>query len=193
LIKGIECEISWDSENNRHKLRRLSDGDAVEIPARTEVVTWGARAYADADVIQVYMGTNGRPSDEKLIELHDKMKTHLSNPEAHMFVLGFHQSPTDFPQYWKQTYVDAMTTHYGSYFIDQRTLGGGVNAVPLMLEIGQITDPSQVSATDQTYIDRGDWPLSWSRGPGDVHPTYTEGNVVQAILLRRRMAELGLL
>lgn len=193
LIKGIECEISWDSENNRHKLRRLSDGDAVEIPARTEVVTWGARAYADADVIQVYMGTNGRPSDEKLIELHDKMKTHLSNPEALMFVLGFHQSPTDFPQYWKQTYVDAMTTHYGGYFIDQRTLGGGVNAVPLMLEIGQITDPSQVSATDQTYIDRGDWPLSWSRGPGDVHPTYTEGNVVQAILLRRRMAELGLL
>ena len=110
-----------------------------------------------------------------------------------MFVLGFHQSPTDMPRYWSEEYVSNFTAEYGDYFIDQRTLGGGANAIPLMFEIGQITDESQISETDLEYIDRGDWPLSWFRKAGDVHPNDAYGAKVQAILLRRRMAELGLL
>ena len=193
IINGIECEISYDTERKQRRLRRLADGEATVIPARTPVSTYGSRAYAGVDAIVVYIGTNGRPSDALLMDVHDKMKAHLTNPEALMFVLGFHQSTTDNPTRWTSAYVSAFTAHYGDYFIDQRTLGGGVNAVPLMLEMGQITDPSQVTTTDQTYIDRGDWPLSWFRAPGDEHPNGQYGAKVQAILLRRRMAELGLL
>lgn len=193
IINGIECEISWDTSLGKRRLRRLADGEATEIPARTPVSTYGSRAYADADAIAVYIGTNGRPADATIIDIQNRMKAHLTDPEALMFVWGFHQSTTDMPQYWTADYISAMGSAYGDYFIDQRTLGGGVNAVPLMLEMGQITDPSQVSDTDQTYIDRGDWPLSWFRKAGDVHPNDTYGAKVMAILLRRRMAQLGLL
>ncbi len=148
---------------------------------------------AGADAIVVYIGTNGRPSDAVIMDIQDRMKAHLTEPEALMFVLGFHQSTTDMPKYWTPAYVSSFTEHYGDYYIDQRTLGGGENAVPLMMEIGQITNPAQVDETDQTYIDRGDWPLSWFRAAGDVHPNDKYGAKVQAILLRRRMAELGLL
>lgn len=193
IINGIECEISYDTELKQRRLRRLADGEATEIPARTPVSTYGSRAYANVDAIVVYIGTNGRPSDAILIDIHDKMKAHLTEPEAMMFVLGFHQSTTDNPSRWKEAYVSAFTEHYGDYFIDQRTLGGGLNAIPLMYEIGQITNEEQITETDRTYIDRGDWPLSWFRAPGDEHPNGQYGAKVQAILLRRRMAQLGLL
>ncbi len=193
IINGIECEISWDTSLGQRRLRRYTDGEAIEIPARTPVSTYGSRAYANADAIAVYIGTNGRPADAIIMDIQDKMKAHLTDPEALMFVWGFHQSTTDMPQYWTSAYVSAFTEHYGNYFIDQRTLGGGVNAVPLMLEMGQITDPSQVTDDDQVYIDRGDWPISWFRKPGDVHPNDQYGAKVMAILLRRRMAQLGLL
>lgn len=193
IINGIECEISYDTELKQRRLRRLADGEATEIPARTPVSTYGSRAYANVDAIVVYIGTNGRPSDAILIDIHDKMKAHLTEPEAMMFVLGFHQSTADNPSRWKEAYVSAFTEHYGDYFIDQRTLGGGLNAIPLMYEIGQITNEEQITETDRTYIDRGDWPLSWFRAPGDEHPNGQYGAKVQAILLRRRMAQLGLL
>lgn len=123
----------------------------------------------------------------------DKMKAHLTNDEATMLINGYCASATDFPQYLKETYSKNFTDFYGDCFMDHVREGGGKNAVPLMLEMGQITDPSQVTTTDQTYIDRGDWPLSWFRAPGDEHPNGQYGAKVQAILLRRRMAELGLL
>ena len=193
IIQGVECEISWDTSLSQRRIRRLVDGAAVVVPARSEVYTYASRAYANADVIVVYIGANSRHTDAILIDIHDRMKAHLTDPEALMFVLGFHTSPTEMPQYWTPAYVEAFTEHYGSYFIDQRTLGGGVNAIPLMIEIGQITNESQITETDLEYIGRGDWPQSWSRKPGDVHPNDAYGAKVQAILLRRRMSELGLL
>ncbi len=195
IIQGIECEISYDTARSQRRIRRLEDGVPVEIPARSPVSTYGSRAYADADVIAVYMGLNGRGAtpDNILIDIHDRMAAYLTNPEAVMIVLGFYPSPTDFPQYWTQAYSNAMTAHYGDRFLDYRIVGGGNNAIPLMKEIGQITDESMISETDWVYINRGDWPLSWFRKAGDVHANDQYGVKVEAILLRRRMAELGLL
>ena len=193
IINGVECEIFDDPEHKHRYIRRITDGEPVTIPARSEVSTYGSRAYRDVDAIVVYMGTNGRPTEAKLIDLHDRIFQYLTNPDAFMIVLGFHQSTTDEPIYWKPAYVEAMTNHYGDYFIDQRTLAGGLNAIDMMYEIGQITSKDQISDTDWTYINRGDWPLSWFVAYGDTHPNSQYGAKVQAILIRRRMAELGLL
>ena len=194
IIEGIECEISYDADRAQRRIRRLADGDPVEIPARSEVSTYGSRAYADADLIVVYMGLNGRyyTDDATLIDLHDKLLAHLTNPDAEMIVLGFYPSPYDFPAYWTQEYSDAFTAYYGRYFLDLRTDGGGLNAIPLMKKINQIEDESEISERDWTYINRGDWPFSWFEGENNVHAN-SFGTKVEAILLRRRMAELGLL
>ena len=196
IINGIECKVSYNQSDKKVYLNRMTDGDEVVIPARSSVSTYGSRVFRNADVIVVYMGTNSRPSENRLIYLHDKMKEYLTEQDAVMIVNGFHQSTTDLPQYWKPSYVEAMTAHYGRYFNDQRTEGGGDNAIPLMKEIGQITDESMISDVDWEYINRGDWPYSWfvtESVPGDYTHLNNYGAKVQAILLRRRMAELGLL
>lgn len=191
LIDGVECEAIYDEVNGR-RIRRLTDGEEKVISPRTLVLTNGARNCADADVMVVQVSYNDRVSDEYRKDLMDKMKAHLTNKEATMLINGYCASPTDFPQYWNETYSKNFTEYYGDCFMDLVREGGGDNAVPLMLEIGQITNESQISAKDWEYINRDEWPLSWFAGEGNVHPN-TYGSTVMAILLRRRMAELGLL
>lgn len=195
IICGIECEAAYDAERGQRMIRRLENGSKVTIPAGSSVSTFGSRTYRDVDVMVVYMGSNGAPGAENLIRWHDLMKTHLTNENAKMLVLGYQHSPTDYPYYYWGNYVDKMTDYYKEYFVNQRALAGGWdNAIPLMYELGQITDESDVPSKDRPYLDRGDWPLSWLRNnQKNVHPNDQYGAMVQAILLRRRMVELGLL
>lgn len=191
LIDGIECEAIYDEINGR-RIRRLTDGEEKVISPRTQVLTNGARNCADADVMVVQVSYNDNVSDVYRKNLMDKMKAHLTNDEATMLINGYCASATDFPQYLKETYSKNFTDFYGDCLMDHVREGGGKNAVPLMLEIGQITNEDQITAKDWEYINRDEWPLSWFVGEGNVHPN-TYGSTVMAILLRRRMAELGLL
>ena len=193
IISGIECEITYDFDRNQRRIHRLTDGEEMVIPAHTPISTYGSRAYANVDVIAIYMGTNGRPKDSKLLELHNLMKNHVSKETA-VFVYGFHQSTTYFPNHWTQDYADLFKATFGDYFIDLHTEGGGMNAIPLMKELGQIKDASEIDPADWQEIERGDWPISWYRSPQDLtHPDGATGSVVMAILLRRHMDKVGLL
>ena len=194
VIDGIECEVVYD-DVNLCRLRRLADGQEKTIAARTLVSTYGAREMADADIIVVQISYNdgGKLSANTLKGILDRVKAHLTKPNAIMFINGFLSSPTDFPQYWNETYSTEMTALYGDCFLDLFLLGGGKeNAIPLMKEIGQITNEAQISDRDWEYLNRGEWPLSWFNGEMNVHPN-SYGSTVMAILLRRRMAELNLL
>lgn len=194
IIQGVECEISYDTEQEKRRIRRLADGENdVDVPARSEVSTYGSRAYKNVDVIVVEMGGNSRTTDERLIGFHNAMFDHLTNPNAKIIVNGFCMSSTDWPTHWTSSYVTKFTNEYGNYFIDQRTLSGGANAIRMMKELGQITDESQIGDSDWVYINRGDWPISWFRSPTDIHPNDQYGAKVLAINLRRRMDKLGLL
>lgn len=200
IINGVACEMKYVDETKKtYKIHRCTDGDDVTVEPRTPVSTFGSREYADADMIVVYMGNNSRPydasNDSYLISVHEAMAAHLTNSEAKMMVLGFHHSTSYYSYYWTPGYVSSFTAAFGNYFIDQKTFGGGENAIILMKEIGQITDESQINATDLEYINSGNWPLSWVNvidDHPDLHPN-SYGDSVMAILLRRRMDELGML
>lgn len=192
IINGIPCEVGESTDAYHYHIRRVTDGDETVIPAMSPVSTYGARAYADAEVVVCYAGTNGNPPTEELIEILDRMAAILTNPDATFIVLGFHQNTTIYPKYWSEAYVSKMSTHYGRRFIDLRT-EGNVNAVRLMKLIGQITDESEISEQDVSFIEAGNWPYSWHKASNDGIHMSQYGSKVMGELLYERMEELDLL
>lgn len=174
-------------------IKRVSNGEHdLVIKGRTRVYTYASEQYRQADVIAVYVGTNGAQKTTEyynhLIDAQDCMLAHLDNPTAIMLVCGYQMSSAKYSNYWTQTYSDMMKEHFGEYFIDQK-VEGAEKAVEYMIALGQITDASQISAQDRACIEGKNWPDSW--GGSEVHPN-TYGYKVRAMLIYDKMVELGL-
>ena len=196
-IAGVECNITTD-DGKTFFVQRTENGVSATVQPRTTVLSYGAKAYKEADVVVTYLGANssGTPALEQIVDCYRAIETYSS--KKHCIEVGFHMAHIDFPggsdsrDYWTETYRDRMTAEFGNNFLDMRTVGNA-NAARLLVESGAMPAGSTLSAADQTAIADGDWPASLSSDyKTNVHPN-TYGSRVIAILVKERMAALGYL
>ncbi len=162
------------------------------MPAHSDILTYGAKTYKDAELIVIYMGANsgGHASYQVLCNQHKAMIDFMDKKEA--IVLGFSMdiSLQWGIGYWSQEYVDLFTTAFGRRFIDMRT-EGSKEAEKLLVQTGVISIPEQMSQADRDAVAIGDWPESFfTDSANNVHPN-AAGSFAMALLLRERMEELG--
>ncbi len=196
-INGVECNITSD-DGKTFFVQRTENGVSATVQPRTTVLSYGARAYKDADVVVTYLGANssGTPALEQIVDCYRAIENYSS--KKHCIEVGFHMAHIDFPNgsdsrdYWTETYRDRMTAEFGNNFLDMRTVGNA-NAARLLVESGALPAGSTLSDADKTAIADGDWPASLSSDyKTNVHPN-TYGSRVIAILVKERMAALGYL
>lgn len=181
-VAGVECTLSY--YDNTYHLHRNTDGAAVDCPAFTQVESYCSKAYRDADIVTIYMGTNGgynkAPgsdcSYETLSRFYDAMMEFASTDK--FILLGYHMV-----KLWNQATADYFKGKYGKMFIDLKTEGSAdyerLNGIA-----GAELTPEDISLAEQ-----GCWPASWESGDG-VHPCIF-GHKVYAQLAFERMCELG--
>ncbi|MBQ6952441.1 MAG: fimbrillin family protein [Bacteroidales bacterium] len=193
---------------------RTTSGAQVDVPAGATFLSYGARAYKDADVIVIYMGANGGYSGinngyTALAAFYQQMKDYTTQKKA--VIMGFHMGYIKFPNesektYWTTEYRDIMQDTFGSNFLDLKSemtkVTGGTEvpeekyaaAYNLLIETGRYTIGQAMTAADIDALSKGYWPQSFASTSNysDVHFN-TYGAKAMAILVKRKMKELGYL
>ena len=196
-VKDVEVEGTIIIKNYQFSFRRSTSGEEINVPARASVITYGSRAYKDADVIVTYPGINGGWGEyEDLTAIIQSMIDYTSKKQA--VIQGFHMGYIAFPEgtektYWTTGYRDAMQAAFGANYLDLKTVGLA-NAYRLLVETGKYIPGQALTDADKTALDAGYWPQSFAQSSiySDVHFN-TYGYNAMAILVKERMAELGYL
>ena len=128
-IAGIEGPLSLSSEttlysnNRKYYFTRLEAGEAVEIPAGTEIVTAASEMYSDYITV-IYIGTyGGYSSVEELISQQKAIIEHQTGNKDRYIIVGLCYLPTvlnggtakNFEQY-----ETAMQQEFGNHFVNVR-------------------------------------------------------------------------
>ena len=119
-----------------------------------------------------------------------------------VIAVGFHMgdrvyfdgNPKSYKDYWSVAYVNEMQDVMGEHFLDLNTIGRA-NALSLLIESGAyLNGTTELTDRDQEAVDAGFWPQAWASSNSfyNVHLN-SYGSKAMAILVKRKMAELGYL
>lgn len=196
-VKDVEIEGTLTDNGNGWDFTRTTSGEEVTVPAKATLLTYGAKAYKDADVIVIYMGANGGyKTDNVLASFYQQMIDYTVSKKA--IVVGFHMGYIHFPAgsektYWTEDFRDIFRASFGDNFLDLKT-EGVTNASKLLVETGAYTPGQAFTDADADALANGYWPQSFAstNNYSDVHFN-GYGSKAMAILVRQKMKDLGYL
>jgi len=189
IVGGVECKLAYNS------LIRASAGNPVHIKDSTEIITYGAAHCKDADVIIIYMGTNGgwevgKKNYNLLIAQHQAM-IDFTTQKKYIILTSHVSNGFAFSGGTDPIYLQKMHNAFGDHVIYLRS-EINARAEELLVKTGVYASKSEISDIDRQYIANGEWPLSFFCSESDEHPN-RYGSTAMAILIKEKMIELGYL
>ena len=212
LINGEECVFTYDARNKIEYVQRAYDGNDIRVSPGTLVESYGSLMYRNARVQVVYMGTNGRTSDDKIIyqegseyysentdNTDDQLvsfykKLEAFTPNSKHIMMGFQWvwSNSRNAYGWTSEYAKTMSAAFGSSFLDLHTYGHE-HAVDLLVGSGAYPNKESIAPDEIVGSPAGGWPISWQQDVfGNVHPNDV-GSAAIAIMIKEKMEVLGYL
>lgn len=198
--EDVEIEGTIIISGDNYSFRRRTSGEAIDVPDGATVVSYGARAYRDADVMIMDMGGNGTITDYNILSQIFQYMVNYSTKQKYV-IIGFHFPHMYFPDgkeriYWTTEYRDIMTAAFGNNFIDMWTLGTNrENAMRLLKESGAYPmDAVSFTDADDSALTDGYWPESFAStsNRSDLHLN-SYGDKAMTIMIKERMQDLGYL
>lgn len=194
-INGVECVVHSTS------VTRTSPGEEVFVEDGTEIRTYGANYCRHADVIVMYLGTNGgwqhySKNYDLLIKQHKAMIDYADNNGRYIVLAshishGFTFHGGDDATYLKK-FHEAFTDAEGRDHVIELRSAVNSRAEEFLVSTGVYGSKSEISESDREYIAKGDWPLSFFYSASDEHPSHP-GSTAMAMLIVEKMKELGYL
>lgn len=202
--KGNETNKTGDFATDV-KFTRSTPGEAVNVPAKSKLVTFAAKNLRNPDLTIIYMGQNGGYKSLDILYSQYRAMIDYAFPEGpeNYIVLGFHNHTKLATEnvnnaYWNffegpdgfgvnesadrpvSRFVNLFKELTGDHYTDYLTLSGAA------------ASPMDVSAADKEYVQQGMLPRSYWFDPeaGDIHPNEF-GAKAFANAVYKKIVELG--
>lgn len=205
-IARVEGTVTYDSDwVSNVSFTRSAPGEAVNVPAKSKLVTFAAKNLRKPDLTIIYMGQNG--GFKSLDILYDQYRSMIEyaadgGPEDYI-VLGFHNHNTlatwnSGDAYWKffdgpdGFGVNQSEGRPVSRFVNLYKGLTGNDYKDMLFRSGAAASPSDVRQEDIDYQAKGQLPYSYWYQPSqdDIHPS-PYGAKAFALLVYDKMIELG--
>lgn len=146
-------KIDESTKERTYYFTRKTPGESVEIPAGTEIETYGATHYLDYLPV-IYIGTNGGYNDpgDLIRQQRSIINRYVKNKE-HFIIIGIHTGTRD----EREELEEAMEREYGDQYINLREYMStrGIDDSNELLNAG-----IKVSDHDKEMIAEGQTPAS---------------------------------
>ena len=186
---------------------RTTPGEAVKVPAKSQLVTFAAKNLRNPDLTIIYMGQNGGFKSLDILYSQYRAMIDYAFPEGpeHYIVLGFHNHDTvtkwnENNAYWNffggpdGFGVNEAEGRPVSRFVNLYTELTGKNYKDYLVMSGAAASQADVCAEDIDYVSRGMIPFSYWFNPhaNDIHPNEF-GAKAFATAVYKKIVELGYL
>lgn len=186
---------------------RTTPGEAVKVPAKSQLVTFAAKNLRNPDLTIIYMGQNGGFKSLDILYSQYRAMIDYAFPEGpeHYIVLGFHNHNTVTKWNENNAYWDFFGGPNGfgvneaegrpvSRFVNLYTELTGENYKDYLVMSGAALSQEDVCTEDIDYVSRGMIPFSYWFSPyaNDIHPN-EYGAKAFATAVYKKIVELGYL
>ena len=186
---------------------RTTPGEAVNVPAKSRLVTFAAKNLRNPDLTIIYMGQNGGYKSRDILFNQYRAMIDYAFPEGpeHYIALGFHNHTTLELRGLDNSYWELFGGSDGfgvneaegrpvSRFINLNAELTGVNYKDYLVASGAAASADDVLAVDSEYVSQGMIPYSYWFFPAenDIHPN-EYGAKAFASVIYKKIVELGYL